>query len=94
MQYGRSVPTNALLVCGAVAFIVGLTALGIAALVDSRSWMALGILGIAAASWFDRWRVGRIVSERYVRVLSFWQADVDALNRNGVRPDQRRIDPT
>lgn len=93
MHYGRRVPTYALLVSGAVAFIVGLTALAISALVDSRPWMAFGLLGIAAASWLDRWRVGRIVSDRYVRVLSFWQADVDALNTNGVRPDPARIDP-
>lgn len=93
MQYGKSVPTYALLVCGAVAFVIGLTSLAIAALVDSRPWMAFGILGIAAASWFDRWRVGRIVSDRYVRVLSFWQADVDALATGGVRPDRARIDP-
>lgn len=70
-----------------VAFGIASAALLYAAWDGRVRFLAIGALLMMLAGWTDRVRVARLVQARYGRLISLWQADMDATLNGGVRPD-------
>lgn len=72
--------TTILLTSGFATAIAGLA-------IENRRTFWSGVLILFFGFWVDRVRSERVIIARYMRVVAFWRADIDAARSGDVRPD-------